>query len=228
MTLAEIQTEIRNITGVSSTSTVATNVITDLINKGQTILADDANLFYGFATRDSVSGTGEYQMQTGNNVTVNTWTKTENAAAASSQSLANMIRIYRVDFDGSQTTRIGMDQIMDISSDLSQLTMPTSYGYYINGLYLNLFPIPTKIASIKVYYYFLPIALSGDSDVPMIDSRYHECLIYYGAWKVAERLRDMNLIPYFKNEWNEWKEKVVLDRQRRAGESKFTINYKDF
>ena len=130
-------------------NTLAVKNMSFKINKGQTILADDANLFYGFATRDSVSGTGEYQMQTGNNVTVNTWTKTENAAAASSQSLANMIRIYRVDFDGSQTTRIGMDQIMDISSDLSQLTMPTSYGYYINGLYLNLFPIPTKIASIK-------------------------------------------------------------------------------
>ena len=28
--------------------------------------------------------------------------------------------------------------------------------------------------------------------------------------------------------WLEWKEKVVMDRQRRAGEPKFSINYKDF
>jgi hypothetical protein len=52
--------------------------------------------------------------------------------------------------------------------------------------------------------------------------------VYYGAWKTAERLRDMNMISYFKNEWLEWKEKVVMDRQRRAGEPKFSINYKDF
>ena len=58
MTLTQIRTEIRNITGVESTSVVADAVLTDLINKGQTILADDANLFYGYGTRNSISGTG--------------------------------------------------------------------------------------------------------------------------------------------------------------------------
>jgi len=228
MTLTQIRTEIRNITGVESTSVVADAVLTDLINKGQTILADDANLFYGYGTRNSISGTGEYPLITGNGVTVNTWTIVENAAAASSQSLANMIRIYRVDFDGDQMTRIGMDQIHNISSDNGDIQMPSAYGYYINDVNLGIFPIPQVVKVIKVYYYHLPTTLASDSDVPIIDSRYHECLIYYGAWKTAERLRDMNMIPYFKNEWLEWKEKVVMDRQRRAGEPKFSINYKDF
>jgi len=93
MTLTQIRAEIRLVTGVSSTSIISDAVLTDLINKGQTILADDANLFYGFATRNSVDGTGEYQMQNGNNVTVNTWTKTENAASAGSSNLNNMIRL---------------------------------------------------------------------------------------------------------------------------------------
>jgi len=228
MTLTQIRTEIRNITGVESTSIVADAVLTDLVNKGQTILADEANLFYGYGTRNSVDGTGEYQMITGNNVTVDTWTIVENGASTGSQSLANMIRIYRVDFDGDVMTRIGMDQIHNLSSDVADIKMPTAYGYYINDVNLGIFPIPSSAKVIKVYYYHLPTALSGDSDVPMVDSRYHECLIYYGAWKTAERLRDMNMIPYFKNEWLEWKEKVIMDRQRRAGEPKFSINYKDF
>jgi hypothetical protein len=228
MTLTQIRTEIRNITGVEDTSVVADAVLTDLINKAQIILADEANLFYGYATRNSVAGTGEYQLVNGNGNTISSWTKVENAASAGSSNLANMIRIYRVDFDSDQMTRIGMDQIYNISSDVGDVQMPSAYGYYINDVNLGIFPIPQVVKEIKVYYYHLPTALSGDSDVPMIDTRYHECLVYYGSWKTAERLRDMNMISYFKNEWLEWKEKVVMDRQRRAGEPKFSINYKDF
>lgn len=228
MTLTQIRTEIRNITGISSTTVIADSVLNDLINKGQIILADEANLFRGYAYRNSVSGTGLYQMTNGNGVTITTWTKRENAAEASSSNLANMIRIYRVDFDNEKTSRIGLEQIHNISNDNSMINMSTSFGYYIDGLNLGIFPKPQKAAQIKVYYSFLPDTLSSDSDTPMLDTRYHECLVYYGAWKAVERLRDINLIPYFKNEWNEWKEKVILDRQRRAGESTFTINYKDF
>ena len=228
MTLTQIRTEIRNITGVEDTSVVADAVLTDLINKAQIILADEANLFYGYATRNSVAGTGEYQLVNGNGNTISSWTKVENAASAGSSNLANMIRIYRVDFDSDQMTRIGMDQIYNISSDVGDVQMPSAYGYYINDVNLGIFPIPQIVKEIKVYYYHLPTTLSGDSDVPMIDTRYHECLVYYGSWKTAERLRDMNMISYFKNEWLEWKEKVVMDRQRRAGEPKFSINYKDF
>tara|TARA_R100001129_G_scaffold180882_1_gene159455 strand:+ start:1360 stop:2046 length:687 start_codon:yes stop_codon:yes gene_type:complete len=228
MTLTQIRTEIRNITGASGTSQIADSVLTDLINKGQTILADEGNLFAGYGKRNTIAGTGEYQMINGNGVSVAAFTIKENAAEAGSGSLANMIRIYRVDFDGDKLTRIGMDQIYNISSDLGDVQMPSSYGYYIDDLSIGIFPIPQAAKELKIYYYFLPTALSGDSDVPIIDSRYHECLVYYGAWKTAERLRDINMISYFKNEWLEWKEKVVMDRQKRSGEPKFTINYKDF
>ena len=231
MTLTQIRTEIRNITGVEDTSVVADSVLTDLINKAQIILADEANLFYGYATRNSVAGTGEYQILTGNSVTANTWTVVENPAPGTSdtsQNLANMTRIYRIDFGGDQMTRIGMDQIYNIASNVGDVQMPSAHGYYINDISLGIFPIPQVVKEIKVYYYHLPTTLASDSDVPMIDTRYHECLVYYGSWKTAERLRDMNMISYFKNEWLEWKEKVVMDRQRRAGEPKFSINYKDF
>lgn len=227
MQLSGIRKEIRNITGVDDKSVVADSVLNDLINKGQTILADDANLFYGSATRNSINGTGEYQIISGNGISVDAWTVSE-TIVVQIKNLAHMIRIYRVDYDGNQTTRIGMDQIHNISSDLSDLNIPTAYSYYINDLSIGIFPIPSAAKEIKIYYYHLPAALASDGDIPLIDSRYHESLVYYGCWKVVERLRDINLIPYFKNEWNEWKEKVVLDRQRRAGEPKITLSYKDF
>ena len=178
MTLTNIRTEIRNITGVEDTSVVADSVLTDLINKGQTILADEANLFAGYATRNSVAGTGEYQLVNGNGVSVAAWTIVENAASAGSSNLANMIRIYRIDFGGDQMTRIGMDQIHNISSNVGDVQMPSAHGYYINDISLGIFPIPQVVKEIKVYYYHLPTTLSGDSDVPMIDTRYHECLVY--------------------------------------------------
>jgi hypothetical protein len=93
MELSEIRAEIRNITGVDDTSVVADSVLTDLINKGQNILADEANLFYGYGKRNSVAGTSKYQILNGNGLSVTAWTIVENTAGSSSQSLANMIRI---------------------------------------------------------------------------------------------------------------------------------------
>ena len=232
MTLSEIRTEIRNITGVDETSVVADAVLTDLINKGQSILADEANLFVATGSRNSAANTSDYRMYDEGSFTTTSWTLRENGVAVSSgtsnSNLKNMIRIYRVEYDDNQVTRIGDDQIYNIEDDIADISMPSSYGYFIRGSLLNLFPTPTEVKKIEVHYYTMPTVLSGDSDVPLLDSRYHECLIYYGAWKVMERLRDINMIPYFKNEWNEWKEKIIMDRQRRAGEPTFNIAYKDF
>ena len=44
MTLENIRDEIRLVTGAENTSIVADTVINSLINKGQTVLADEANL----------------------------------------------------------------------------------------------------------------------------------------------------------------------------------------
>ena len=54
MTLSEITTEVRNITGVDSTSVVSDSIIHDLINEAQYQLCDEANLLQGYATRNSV------------------------------------------------------------------------------------------------------------------------------------------------------------------------------
>lgn len=232
MTLSELRTEIRNITGVDETSVVSDAVLTDLINKGQSILADEANLFLAYGDTDTTANNSGYRMYDEGIYTTTIWSLRENGVAVgsgtSNSNLKNMIRIYRVDYDDNQVTRIGEDQIYNIEDEISDIHMPSSYGYFIRGSMLHLFPAPTEVKTIRVYYYAMPKVLSGDSDVPLLDSRYHECLIYYGAWKVMERLRDINMIPYFKNEWNEWKEKVVMDRQRRAGEPTFNIAYKDF
>jgi len=232
MTLSEIRTEIRNITGVDETSVVADSVLTDLINKGQAILADEANLFVAVGNRETVANTYDYRMYNENSFTTTNWALRENGvvvgSGTSDSNLKNMIRIYRVEYDGNQVTRIGDDQIYNVVDGISDINMPSSYGYYVRGSLLNLFPTPTEVKKLQVYYYTMPTVLAADTNVPLLDSRYHECLIYYGAWKVMERLRDINMIPYFKNEWNEWKEKIIMDRQRRAGEPTFNIAYKDF
>ena len=232
MTLSEIRTEIRNITGVDETSVVADSVLTDLINKGQSVLADEANLFLAYGDVDTTANTSGYRMYTEGVFTTTSWALRENGVTVGSGSadstLKNMIRIYRVNYDNNQVTRIGEDQIYNVEDEISDVSMPSSYGYFIRGSMLHLFPAPSEVKTLRVFYYAMPTVLSGDTDVPFLDSRYHECLIYYGAWKVMERLRDINMIPYFKNEWNEWKEKIIMDRQRRAGEPTFNIAYKDF
>ncbi len=297
MTLSEITTEVRNITGVDSTSVLADSIIHDLINEAQYQLCDEANLLQGYATRNSVVDQRDYPMKTSNSDTVTDWTVYQTNLSEGNtinSSLEQMTRIYRVDFDGSICQRIGINEINDIVDDSSLSNITTSYAYYIHDDKLGIFPTPTEVKEIKVYYYRLPhkmfqdatcdiddnntdftmdstslvregmsvtgALVSGEYTVatvtsatnvrltaslnttdgvdhdnttltfgkPEIDERYQRILIYYPCWRVSERLRDLNLISYFKNEWLEQKQRVILERQSRDGSTVLTVPYNDF
>jgi len=292
MTLSEITTEVRNITGVDSTSVLADSIIHDLINEGHFQLCDEANLLQGYATRNSVVDTSEYQMKDTNTL-VTDWTLSQNnldGAISTSLSLESMTRIYRVEYDGSICQRIGINEISDIPDDSSMSNITTDKAFYIHEDKLGIFPTPTEVKEIKVYYYYVPHKMfvdatvdvsSGSTDVtmdsttdvrpgmsivganipdntivrsitntttvvitanatgtasnqsvtfgkPEIDDRYQRMLIYYPCWRVSERLRDLNLISYFKNEWLEQKQRVILERQSRDGSTILTVPYNDF
>ena len=293
MTLSEITTEVRNITGVSSTDVVSDAVIHDLISEAQYQLCDEANLLQGYATRNSVADTSEYPMKNSNSDEVTDWTAYQvnlSGGNTASTSLEYMTRIFRVDYDGDMCQRIGINEISDISGDASLSNITTSYAYYIHDDKLGIFPTPTEVKEIKVYYYRLPHKMFADatcdissgsanvtmdlttdvregmivqgSNIPLdaqvssitntttfvlsgnatstasnqtftfgkpeIDERYQRILIYYPCWRVVERLRDVNLISYFKNEWLEQKQRVILERQSRDGNNVLTIPYNDF
>ena len=298
MTLSEITTEVRNITGVDSTSVVSDAVIHDLISEAQYQLCDEANLLQGYATRNSVADTREYPMKNSNSDEVTDWTIYQtnlSGGSTSTTSLETMTRIFRVDYDGSITQRIGINEISDIGDDASLSNITTSYAYYMHDDKLGIFPTPTEVKEIKVYYYRLPHLMFSDAtcditnsnaDVtmdstslvregmnvsgaeigspdkivetvtntttfrmsanattttggsvanttlifgkPEIDERYQRILIYYPCWRVSERLRDLNLISYFKNEWLEQKQRVIMERQSRDGSPILTVPYNDF
>lgn len=292
MTLSEITTEVRNITGVDSTSVLADSIIHDLINEGHFQLCDEANLLQGYATRNSVVDTSEYQMKDSNTL-VTDWTLNQNnldGAENTSLSLESMTRIYRVEYDGSICQRIGINEISDIPDDSSMSNITTDKAFYIHEDKLGIFPTPTEVKQIKVYYYYVPhkmfvdatvdvssssanVTMDSTTDVrpgmsivganipdntivrsitntttivitanatgtasnqsvtfgkPEIDKRYQRILIYYPCWRVSERLRDLNLISYFKNEWLEQKQRVILERQSRDGSTILTVPYNDF
>jgi len=292
MTLSEITTEVRNITGVDSTSVLADSIIHDLINEGHFQLCDESNLLQGYATRNSVADTSEYQMKD-TNILVTDWTVSQNnldGAENTSLSLESMTRIYRVEYDGSICQRIGINEISDIPDDSSMSNITTDKAFYIHEDKLGIFPTPTEVKQIKVYYYYVPhkmfvdatvdvssssanVTMDSTTDVrpgmsivganipdntivrsitntttivitanatgtasnqsvtfgkPEIDERYQRMLIYYPCWRVSERLRDLNLISYFKNEWLEQKQRVILERQSRDGSTILTVPYNDF
>lgn len=297
MTLTEIATEVRNITGVDTTSVVSDSILHDLINEAQYQLCDDSNLLQGYATRNSVADTREYPMKTSNSDVVTDWSIYQTNLAGgttTTTSLDQMTRIYRVDYDGAFCQRIGINEINDIADDSSLSNITTSYAFYIHEDKLGIFPTPTEVREIKVYYYRLPHKmfqdatcdltnssaditmdsttllregmsvtgekLSGEYFIqtvssatafrltasattidgaghtnttltfskPEIDERYQRMLIYYPCWRVSERLRDLNLISYFKNEWLEQKQRVLLERQSRDGSTILTVPYNDF
>ena len=298
MTLSEITTEVRNITGVDSTTVVSDAIIYDLINEAQYQLCDEANLLQGYATRNSVADTREYPMKDSSSDEVTDWAIYQtnlSSGTTASTSLETMTRIFRVDFDGDMCQRIGINEISDISGDASLSNITTSYAYYIHDDKLGIFPTPNEVKEIKIYYYRLPHLMFSDAtcditnsnaDVsmdstslvregmnvsgaeigspdktvltvinttsfrmsanattttggsvsnttlifgkPEIDERYQRILIYYPCWRVSERLRDLNLISYFKNEWLEQKQRVIMERQSRDGSPILTVPYNDF
>ena len=227
------------------------------------------------------------------NTLVTDWTLSQNnldGAISTSLSLESMTRIYRVEYDGSICQRIGINEINDIPDDSSMSNITTDKAFYIHEDKLGIFPTPTEVKEIKVYYYYVPHKMfvdatvdvsSGSTDVtmdsttdvrpgmsivganipdntivrsitntttvvitanatgtasnqsvtfgkPEIDDRYQRMLIYYTCWRVSERLRDLNLISYFKNEWLEQKQRVILERQSRDGSTILTVPYNDF
>ncbi len=173
MTLSEITTEVRNITGVDSTSVLADSIIHDLINEAQYQLCDEANLLQGYATRNSVIDQRDYPMKTSNSDTVTDWTVYQtnlSGGNTASSSLEQMTRIYRVDFDGSICQRIGINEINDIVDDSSLSNITTSYAFYIHDDKLGIFPTPTEVKEIKVYYYRLPHKMFQDATCDIDDN----------------------------------------------------------
>lgn len=221
--LSALRTEVRNITGADDTAVITDAVLNDLLNKGANLLADEGNLFEAYGTRNAVSATAEYTMLSGSD-----WTKVTEAASTVNTNLSDMTRIYRVDYDGNKCTRINKSAIYDIADDVSDFAFTTSKAYYIHQNKLGIFPTPSDTKEIKVYFFRTPTAMSIDADKPESDSRYDEALIYYACWRVMERLRDTNMIPYFKNEFMEMKQKIINDGEKRFGEMTFEMPYNDF
>ena len=130
-----------------------------------------------------------------------------------------------------------VDATCDISSGSPNVTMDLTTdvreGMIVQG---NNIPFDAQISSITNTTTFV---LSGNATStasnqsftfgkPEIDERYQIILIYYPCWRVSERLRDLNLISYFKNEWLEQKQRVIMERQSRDGSPILTVPYNDF
>jgi hypothetical protein len=67
------------------------------------------------------------------------------------------------------------------------------------------FDIETEASkTVRVYYYKLPTALTVDSSVSTIPTKFHQTLIYYVCWKFAESDGlDPNRVGYFNNQYLE-------------------------
>ena len=84
-----------------------------------------------------------------------------------------------------QGTGQGMPQVVTIAPD-------DSFMFY---------PVPDSAYSTRVDYFKMPVALSGDSDVSVIPTAYHDCivqkaLIYYGRFEEDQALIQLATMQY--------------------------------
>lgn len=84
-----------------------------------------------------------------------------------------------------QGTGQGLPQVVTIAPD-------GSFMFY---------PVPDSAYSTRVDYFKMPVALSGDSDVSVIPTAYHDCivqkaLIYYGIFEEDQALIQLATMQY--------------------------------
>lgn len=81
---------------------------------------------------------------------------------------------------------------------------------------LELWPTPTAVDLLLVYFVYLPQPLQGDGDVPVLQEPWGSDLLEQGAsFKGAQFLRDLDMMPFYRDEYERGKRRFRAHMNRR-------------
>lgn len=126
----------------------------------------------------------------------------------SEDSLANLLKITEVRYYNDTNSyyklkAVGRDQLEHIQHYMGGVDgTPIAYCYEDRTIEFDCDPEADK--TIRVYYYYMPTALSADGSVPDIPVKFHDALVHYTCWKFKEADDlDFEGSIYFKNLYEE-------------------------
>lgn len=95
------------------------------------------------------------------------------------------------------------------ANNLGQPTYWFSSGYDSNrDLKIKLYQVPNSTLSLRVFYFFEPVELSADADIPLIPDQYHYGLTYLGLAKYYEYQKDP-IASYYRALYEDYKRKIL-------------------
>lgn len=93
-------------------------------------------------------------------------------------------------------------------------TQGTSYLWFESGytagrdMKIKVYPVPSGVATLRLYWYEEPLELSDDSSIPRIPDQFHYGLTYLGLAKYYEFQKDP-IATYYRNLHTDYKQKIL-------------------
>ena len=93
-----------------------------------------------------------------------------------------------------------------------------AYGFAIEGSNIVLYPTPTETGwTVTHRYVKTEPALSGNSDTPLVPSRYHWAIVHYAAALVFDRMGQMPQAAAQRAQYDVWKRRMMDEIGRARG-----------
>ena|SRR3990167_5900991 len=140
---------------------------------------------------------------------------------------SDVISVKRVTYDGKRLARISFsedDMITGFNASTTSTATPSCYAYWNATLYLR--PVPSAVATIKIFVYKMPDEVTATSvlEVPTI---YHLDMADYLLHKMAAKDKNYSGAQYFANLWAVSLKRAKDDERKRDRMDAFS-SVKDF
>ena len=123
---------------------------------------------------------------------------------------------------GPPLEQVTLDEILSLrqSGAIAYTNNGAAVKYALDGMtQLELYPTPTQVDKLLFYYVYLPTALSGDADVPVLPEPFASKILEYGALaEGADFVSDPDFDRY-RAIYEDWLRRFRVHIARRRGSS---------
>lgn len=195
MTPLEIEEAARNKYNSEGDNFWSTDEIMGLIYEAELELAREAINIERIYTTSSVIGQQTYSIPT------------------------NAISIKRIEFDGSKLERISFredDTVTNLQADTDETGTPVYYFEWNELIYLR--PIPSTVATIRIFTYDEPAAVTSLSTLE-VPTQFHRDLVNYVVREMALKDQNMAIANTYAAFWEKAiKQAKAWTKKRKRGD----------
>jgi hypothetical protein len=171
MNVLEIKRRVKRGVGDESGGQITDADIIDWINDAQAEICRLNDVIQVIGTLPTVIGTGLYAL-TG---------------------LADILKLRMVKYDGMTLKGLSQQEADEFISTYDQgLGTGTPTHFWIFANKITLFPVPSAVKNLNIYYIRKPLAVAIDADIPELPIQYHKQIVDYCIAHAKQQDDDMS------------------------------------